>query len=46
MSIHIKFYYLGIWPESESFSGHGYGSIPAKWKGNCGGIPCNKYSSP
>nr|XP_017224715.1 PREDICTED: subtilisin-like protease SBT5.4 isoform X2 [Daucus carota subsp. sativus] len=31
----------GIWPESESFSGHGYGSIPAKWKGNCGGIPCN-----
>ncbi|KAK4439496.1 Subtilisin-like protease SBT5.4 [Sesamum alatum] len=25
----------GVWPESKSFSGHGYGPIPSKWKGIC-----------
>ncbi|KAK4838613.1 hypothetical protein QYF36_015079 [Acer negundo] len=25
----------GIWPESESFNGEGFGSPPAKWKGTC-----------
>ncbi|KAL0398923.1 UNVERIFIED_CONTAM: Subtilisin-like protease SBT5.4 [Sesamum radiatum] len=25
----------GVWPESKSFSGEGYGPIPSKWKGIC-----------
>ncbi|WCJ37334.1 Subtilase family protein [Euphorbia peplus] len=25
----------GAWPESKSFSEHGYGPIPSKWKGIC-----------
>ncbi|XP_051128469.1 subtilisin-like protease SBT5.4 [Andrographis paniculata] len=25
----------GVWPESASFSGNGYGPIPAKWNGIC-----------
>ncbi|KAH6833567.1 Subtilase family protein [Perilla frutescens var. hirtella] len=25
----------GVWPESKSFSGKGYGPIPSKWKGIC-----------
>ncbi|KAG6416414.1 hypothetical protein SASPL_123844 [Salvia splendens] len=25
----------GVWPESKSFSGQGYGPIPSKWKGIC-----------
>ncbi|KAJ4976045.1 hypothetical protein NE237_001151 [Protea cynaroides] len=37
----------GVWPESKSFSDHGYGPIPSKWKGNCeknsaDGVPCNR----
>ncbi|XP_074361360.1 subtilisin-like protease SBT5.4 [Apium graveolens] len=32
----------GVWPESESFYGSGYGSVPTKWKGKCSPmIPCN-----
>ncbi|XP_076882789.1 subtilisin-like protease SBT5.4 [Bidens hawaiensis] len=25
----------GVWPESKSFNGSGYGPIPSKWKGGC-----------
>ncbi|XP_076916807.1 subtilisin-like protease SBT5.4 [Bidens hawaiensis] len=35
----------GVWPESKSFSGEGYGPIPSKWKGGCDNqtlVPCNK----
>ncbi|EOA14512.1 hypothetical protein CARUB_v10027732mg [Capsella rubella] len=35
----------GIWPESESFSGKGFGPPPKKWKGVCSGgknFTCNK----
>ncbi|KAL3510309.1 hypothetical protein ACH5RR_029710 [Cinchona calisaya] len=35
----------GIWPESESFSDHGLGAIPKKWKGGCDAgrnFTCNK----
>ncbi|KAK3022909.1 hypothetical protein RJ639_046453 [Escallonia herrerae] len=34
----------GIWPESESFSGKGFGPAPKKWKGACKGgqnFTCN-----
>ncbi|CAN8253243.1 unnamed protein product [Cochlearia groenlandica] len=34
----------GIWPESESFSGKGFGPPPEKWKGVCSGgknFTCN-----
>ncbi|XP_027152547.1 subtilisin-like protease SBT4.13 [Coffea eugenioides] len=34
----------GIWPESKSFSDHGFGPIPKKWKGVCKGgknFTCN-----
>ncbi|XP_076932353.1 subtilisin-like protease SBT5.4 [Bidens hawaiensis] len=34
----------GVWPESKSFSGKGYGPIPSKWKGGCDNqtlVPCN-----
>lgn len=27
--------YIGIWPESPSFSDKGFGEIPSKWKGTC-----------
>ena len=35
----------GVWPESESFSGKGFGPPPKKWKGVCSGgknFTCNK----
>ncbi|KAL6990589.1 hypothetical protein U1Q18_008706 [Sarracenia purpurea var. burkii] len=37
----------GVWPESKSFSDHGFGPIPSKWKGFCQnetriGVHCNK----
>ncbi|CAI9787845.1 unnamed protein product [Fraxinus pennsylvanica] len=37
----------GVWPESESFNGKGFGPIPTKWKGICqldgnAGAPCNR----
>ncbi|KAL3820811.1 hypothetical protein ACJIZ3_006716 [Penstemon smallii] len=37
----------GVWPESKSFSGEGYGPIPSKWKGKCqlddkAKFPCNR----
>ncbi|KAK2989766.1 hypothetical protein RJ640_012706 [Escallonia rubra] len=34
----------GVWPESESFSGKGFGPAPKKWKGACKGgqnFTCN-----
>ncbi|KAJ4719934.1 Cucumisin [Melia azedarach] len=34
----------GIWPESDSFNGTGFGAPPAKWKGTCQGstnFTCN-----
>ncbi|KAL3519246.1 hypothetical protein ACH5RR_017395 [Cinchona calisaya] len=35
----------GVWPESRSFSGKGFGPIPSKWKGVCENatsVPCNR----
>ncbi|KAK9015102.1 hypothetical protein V6N11_006225 [Hibiscus sabdariffa] len=37
----------GVWPESKSFSDHGMGEIPLKWKGLChsdtkDGVVCNR----
>ncbi|KAK4484968.1 hypothetical protein RD792_007574 [Penstemon davidsonii] len=37
----------GVWPESKSFNGKGYGPIPSKWKGICqhddkAKFPCNR----
>nr|XP_007141825.1 hypothetical protein PHAVU_008G228800g [Phaseolus vulgaris]ESW13819.1 hypothetical protein PHAVU_008G228800g [Phaseolus vulgaris] len=32
----------GIWPESESFSGKGFGPPPTRWKGSCHNFTCNK----
>ncbi|KAI9078364.1 hypothetical protein K1719_039740 [Acacia pycnantha] len=31
----------GIWPESDSFKGQGFGPPPAKWKGSCQNFTCN-----
>ncbi|KAD0494643.1 hypothetical protein E3N88_44184 [Mikania micrantha] len=34
----------GVWPESKSFNGTGFGPIPSKWKGGCENetlVPCN-----
>ncbi|XP_020202260.1 cucumisin [Cajanus cajan] len=31
----------GIWPESESFSGKGFGPPPSRWKGSCHNFTCN-----
>ena len=35
---------FGIWPESDSFKGQGFGPQPAKWKGSCQNFTCNKYA--
>ncbi|XP_027329579.1 cucumisin-like [Abrus precatorius] len=31
----------GIWPDSDSFSGGGFGPPPQKWKGSCRNFTCN-----
>ncbi|XP_027329580.1 cucumisin-like [Abrus precatorius] len=31
----------GIWPDSYSFSGGGFGPLPSKWKGTCKNFTCN-----
>lgn len=35
MQLFICIALQGVWPESKSFSGKGYGPIPSKWKGIC-----------
>ncbi|TXG70828.1 hypothetical protein EZV62_005763 [Acer yangbiense] len=36
-------YFVGIWPESESFSDAGFGPPPAKWKGICREVAAASY---
>lgn len=45
ISLSVK--WVGVWPESESFSDEGLGPIPSKWKGICQtgsdpGFHCNR----